>query len=86
MLLHVSEGILISIYELESESVQLHGITDKHVTSEIILAQLSTITRLVRLLNSLPLQEFTSSHTWSKRRKFTNEMPLLNFYIRNYNE
>lgn len=64
MLLHVVEGVFISIQKLEVLTVEAESSSHVQVLSCKVLGQLALKQLLPWLLHTTTLQKFTTNHTW----------------------
>ncbi len=64
MLLHVVEGVFISIQKLEALIVEAEGGSDVQILSCKVLRQLALKQLLAWLLYTTTLQKLPTKHTW----------------------
>lgn len=68
MLLHVVEGVLISVDQLEALVVEVDPGSYIQVLGTEILGHLTLKQLLTRLLHSATLKELTRQHTWGAQK------------------
>lgn len=69
MLLHVVQGVFISIHELEVVVVEAESSSHIQILGFKVLRQLCLVQLLAWLLHTATLQKLTTEHTWSTERE-----------------
>ena len=64
MLLHVVEGVIVRVHQLEGLVVEGEPRSNEQVPSTEVLRHLTLKKLLARFLNATAFQELTAQHTW----------------------